>query len=100
MPDVLINEFFEEAHEFINEGLSLNEGVLVVCTAGISRSATIVISYLIKTQKIRYEEAFSKVKEARALIKPNDGFVEILKRYSTVTLCDLCNLSKKTEWFD
>jgi len=48
--------------------------VLVVCTAGISRSASVVISYLIKKYKMSYESAFEKVKTARIFIKPNDGF--------------------------
>jgi protein-tyrosine phosphatase len=46
--DFDIEPFLNEAHSYIDEGLHKNEGVLVVCTAGISRSATIVISYLMK----------------------------------------------------
>jgi protein-tyrosine phosphatase len=78
MPDVEIDMHFEEAHKFIKDGIEKGEGVLVVCTAGISRSAAIVISYLIKEFKISYDEAFSRVKKSRVLIKPNDGFVKIL----------------------
>jgi len=55
----------------------------VVCTAGISRSATVVIGYLVKQFKMQYEEAFKKVKKARIYVKPNKGFEEQLKTYAS-----------------
>jgi protein-tyrosine phosphatase len=58
MPDFNIDEHFEEAHKFIKNGITNGEGVLVVCTAGISRSASIVISYLIREHKMLYEDAY------------------------------------------
>jgi protein-tyrosine phosphatase len=39
---------FDICNSFINEGLNNNLGVLVHCDMGISRSATIIISYLMK----------------------------------------------------
>ena len=53
-----------------------------MCTAGISRSATIVISYLMKFKKLKYEEAFDITKKARVYIKPNPGFERTLKALS------------------
>ena len=58
IPEEQIDKYFDNAHQFIREGLQDKEGVLVVCTAGISRSATIVISYLIKECKLSYEGAY------------------------------------------
>lgn len=81
MPDFDIEPYFDEAHKFIDNGISKNEGVLVVCTAGISRSAAICISYLIKARRMPYKEAFRMVKEARIYIQPNVGFDRILKAY-------------------
>ena len=68
MPDYQIENHFDEAHLYIAESISKNEGCLVVCTAGISRSAAIIISYLIKTHKMSYEKAFQTVKQARVFI--------------------------------
>ena len=41
-----IAQHFQEACAFIHTGIGLGEGVLVHCRAGVSRSATIVMAYL------------------------------------------------------
>ena len=41
---------------------------------GISRSATIVISYLMLTMKLDYDDAIKFVEERRSVISPNFGF--------------------------
>lgn len=56
------------------------ENILVHCNAGVSRSPTIIISYLMVFEKMSYDDAYGKVKEARSCIKPNEGFVKQLKR--------------------
>lgn len=100
MPDFNIRPYFEEAHEFIHAGLSCDEGVLVVCTAGISRSAAIVISYLIRHNNMTFDEAFKTTKTARVYIQPNPGFERTLKLYAAKLRCELCNLQPKTPWFE
>jgi len=74
--------------------------VLVVCTAGISRSAAIIIAYLIKHHKMPYTVAFNTVKRARVFINPNVGFERALKKYAKEHGCELCEFEKKTTWFD
>lgn len=44
--------------------------------AGVSRSATIVIAYLMKKRKLSYDDAFKFVKTRRVIVWPNDGFIE------------------------
>ena len=72
---------FHKAHKFIDEGVKQGEGVLIHCVAGISRSATIVISYLMKTLNLTYQEAEMKTKSKRPFIRVNDGFREILLNF-------------------
>jgi len=66
--------------QFINEGIN-SGGVLVHCRAGISRSSTIVIAYLMAQNKWEYEKAFKFTKSKRECIWPNDGFCQQLKLY-------------------
>lgn len=64
---------------FISNAVKLKENVLVHCAAGVSRSASIVIGYLMLTEKLSYEDAFTIVKNKRPCIKPNCGFAKQLK---------------------
>jgi hypothetical protein len=49
-------------------------GVLVHCTLGISRSASIVTAYMMLAGRLRLAEALSHLRTARRWVRPNDGF--------------------------
>ncbi|EGG19976.1 hypothetical protein DFA_07090 [Cavenderia fasciculata] len=75
-----IKKHFEDTFTFIEEGR--REGaVLVHCFAGMSRSATVCIAYMMKKLGITYQDAYEILKEARDIIDPNDGFVKQLAEY-------------------
>lgn len=65
-----------------------NGKVLVHCKAGISRSATICIAYLIKSKRIRMEEAYEFVKARRQLISPNFNFMTQLMAFEDQIFSD------------
>jgi L-lactate utilization protein LutC len=69
---------FENTFKFIDEALTKKENVLVHCKYGISRSATIVISYIIQKFKYRAIEAIAFVSSKRSIINPNNGFIKQL----------------------
>ncbi|XP_071502133.1 dual specificity protein phosphatase 1-B-like [Diadema antillarum] len=73
--------WFEEATNFIESVQRNNGRVLVHCHAGISRSATICLAYLMKVRQIRLEEAFEFVSSVRTVISPNLAFMLQLLRY-------------------
>jgi len=79
-PSQVLVDHFEDLHKFIDEGLKKG-GVLVHCMAGVSRSSTVVISYLMSRQNMTYEQAYKQVKSVRRIIQPNEGFVRQLKHY-------------------
>jgi atypical dual specificity phosphatase len=79
--DVPINEYFDLAHEFIQNALDSDGTVLVHCYAGISRSATILISYFMKTRNMNSADAFEYVRARRPIVSPNMGFRGILIMY-------------------
>ena len=51
-PSANLRQHFEACHEFIKKALDQGGRVLVHCYAGISRSATIVISFLMKDRNM------------------------------------------------
>ena len=71
-----ISQFFDEAIEFISEALKNEKNsVLVHCNAGVSRSTSFVIAYLMKKCNYKtYKQAYAHVKKCRPIIAPNRGF--------------------------
>ncbi|KAG8551337.1 hypothetical protein GDO81_004066 [Engystomops pustulosus] len=78
-----ISSHFQEAIEFIDTVRLAGGKVLVHCEAGISRSPTICMAYLMKTKRFRLEEAFEYIKQRRSLISPNFSFMGQLLHYET-----------------
>lgn len=66
------------ACDFIHAHISADRAVLVHCEAGISRSATVCIAYLIREHHLSLVAAYSVVKAAREIICPNPGFLKQL----------------------
>lgn len=73
---------FEDTNKFIQESLDEERNVLVHCYFGVSRSATIVIAYLMNKYKLTYDAALQRVKSKRRFVMPNPGFVNQLKLFS------------------
>ncbi|KAB7504220.1 Dual specificity protein phosphatase 14 [Armadillidium nasatum] len=64
-------------HEISDKLLKLKlkrETVLVHCVAGVSRSPTIILSYLVKHEGFSLQEAFFRLKKIRPIVRPNTNF--------------------------
>ncbi|KAK1154962.1 dual specificity protein phosphatase 10-like [Acipenser oxyrinchus oxyrinchus] len=70
-----LQQYFEEAFEFIEEAHQCGQGVLIHCQAGVSRSATLVIAYLMKHTLMTMTDAYKYVKGKRPVISPNLNFM-------------------------
>lgn len=57
--------------------------VLVHCAMGRSRSATMVIMYLMKKFDISMETALRLAKTRREVVDPNEGFLQKLEEFET-----------------
>ena len=55
--------------------------VLIHCAAGASRSASFVISYVMKNKKLNFKEASKFVQSIRKCVDPNDGFKKQLQKW-------------------
>ncbi|XP_015245694.1 PREDICTED: dual specificity protein phosphatase 2-like [Cyprinodon variegatus] len=82
-----IRACFHTAISFIDSVKKSGGRVLVHCQAGISRSATICLAYLMHTQRVRLDEAFDFVKQRRHVISPNLAFMGQLLQFETDILC-------------
>ncbi|RKF54803.1 Tyrosine-protein phosphatase yvh1 [Golovinomyces cichoracearum] len=83
-------EYFEKSGAWIEEALrDENHGkpgvVLVHCAMGISRSATIILAYLLR-RNTNYEvaDALSILRKCRPEVQPNDGFMAQLMLYKNM----------------
>ena len=54
---------------------------MVHCQAGVSRSVSIVIAYLIRKNRTTYENALETVRQKRPVANPNKGFVKQLLKF-------------------
>ena len=75
-----------ECIEFIDTALKNEKNSLLVhCNAGVSRSASIVIAYLMfKRVFSTYQAAYEHVLSCRSVISPNPGFVKQLLEFETL----------------
>ena len=76
-----IKKYFDQTGKFINDALKEKGKVLVHCHAGISRSSTICLAYIIKYKKMSFDKALELVKKKRDKINPNPGFITQLREY-------------------
>ncbi|KFO31645.1 Dual specificity protein phosphatase 9, partial [Fukomys damarensis] len=70
-----LSQFFPEAITFIDEALSQNCGVLVHCLAGVSRSVTVTVAYLMQKLHLSLNDAYDLVKRKKSNISPNFNFM-------------------------
>ncbi|XP_071439693.1 dual specificity protein phosphatase 4-like [Hetaerina americana] len=70
-----LKQYFEKAFQFIDEARASGSRVLVHCQAGVSRSPTICIAYLMRHRLLPMAEAYRRVKRRRPIIAPNFNFM-------------------------
>ncbi|KAG7026256.1 Dual specificity protein phosphatase 1 [Cucurbita argyrosperma subsp. argyrosperma] len=80
--DADIKQHFDDCFNFIEEGRQ-SGGVLIHCFAGVSRSVTITLAYLMKKRGMNLTEALEHVKSRRPQASPNVGFMVQLKEFET-----------------
>ncbi|XP_053306352.1 dual specificity phosphatase 29-like [Spea bombifrons] len=82
-PQFNISRFLRPGAQFIHKAMSTPNGkILVHCVLGKSRSATLVLAYLMIYQRFTLEEAVRHVSRFRC-ISPNRGFLEQLRNLET-----------------
>jgi len=82
-PSSDLHSHFPRAVSFITSALANDPDarILCHCYGGVSRSATIVVAYLMSTQKMSVDEALKFVRGKRQQVNPNLGFMAQLRRW-------------------
>lgn len=85
LPTTSILPYFDRLADRINDNLQQGKKTLVHCYVGRSRSASIILAYLMKYQQMSLREAFHYLRSRRHIIGPNFGFIKqvILVEYSS-----------------
>ena len=91
LPSENITKYFDISYNFIDKHISKGNNVLVHCWAGVSRSATLILNYLMRKY---YEEDgrnqcsrcvfnyfLHYCQSKRPIINPNQGFIYNLVSY-------------------
>jgi len=87
--------FFHVTYAFIEKCISSKGKVFVHCRAGVSRSATLVCSYLMKKKQIDTQTAIKIVIDGRDIIHPNSGFIRQLDEYYMKEISNLIITPKR-----
>ncbi|KAK9828564.1 hypothetical protein WJX72_000780 [[Myrmecia] bisecta] len=90
-----------DVFNFIEAARKVNGRVLVHCSQGVSRSATLVISYLMWRLDQPYDETFQAVKAIRGVANPNIGFTcQLLnwhkRRHSPLESCRVYRMAPQS----
>jgi protein-tyrosine phosphatase len=73
---------FDFCANFIADALNQENNVILVhCQAGISRSCTAILAYLIKYRGMNLDEGLAFISQRKGDVNPNEGFKRQLNRY-------------------
>ncbi|BHF67910.1 Dual specificity protein phosphatase 6 [Sparganum proliferum] len=84
-PEQNIYPFFEKAINFIDGAREVGGVVLAHCLAGISRSASIVMAYMLYHSPLTVLEAYNLLQSFRPIAEPNFAFLGQLDSFRRLT---------------
>ncbi|XP_005796095.1 dual specificity protein phosphatase 22-B-like [Xiphophorus maculatus] len=93
MPSQDLTQHFKESIMFMHECRLKGEGCLVHCLAGVSRSVTLVIAYIMTMTGLGWQDVLNAVRVVRPCANPNLGFQKQLQEFEDT------QAGKFREWF-
>ena len=85
-----IIKYFKDCIKYIEK----SDKIFIHCSCGVSRSATIVIAYLMWKTKLSFNDIYLYVKKIRPEIDPNNGFRRQLNIFQDLLMKNDYDLSK------
>ncbi|XP_049910993.1 dual specificity protein phosphatase 22-B-like isoform X2 [Epinephelus moara] len=81
-------QYFRDSIMFIHESRLKGEGCLVHCVAGVSRSVTLVVAYIMTVTGRGWVESLAAVRVVRPCAGPNLGFLRQLEEFENTELAE------------
>ncbi|XP_012054130.1 PREDICTED: dual specificity protein phosphatase 15 [Atta cephalotes] len=94
-PDQNLSQYFSLCNDFIHAARLRGGNVLIHCLAGMSRSVTVAVAYIMSTTNLSWKEALKVVRVGRSIANPNVGFQQQLKDFESSRLQDERNRLKE-----
>lgn len=76
-----MTQAWDQGLAFLEAAIARGDKILVHCQRGVSRSGSLVVAHVMRTEKMTYADALEFVREQRPIVRPNRGFVRQLEQY-------------------
>ncbi|XP_060652668.1 uncharacterized protein LOC132788978 isoform X1 [Drosophila nasuta] len=87
-PDQNLSQYFSVCNDFIHAARLREGNVLIHCLAGMSRSVTVAVAYIMTATHLNWKEALKVVRAGRAVANPNAGFQTQLQEFEQYKLSE------------
>ncbi|GLV39449.1 uncharacterized protein CBL_13328 [Carabus blaptoides fortunei] len=87
-PDQNLTQYFTLCNDFIHAARLRDGNVLIHCLAGMSRSVTVAVAYIMSVTNLSWKEALKVVRAGRAVANPNIGFQKQLQDFENTRLTE------------
>ncbi|XP_044735624.1 dual specificity protein phosphatase 22-B [Chrysoperla carnea] len=87
-PEQNLTQYFPLCNDFIHAARLRDGNVLIHCLAGMSRSVTVAVAYIMSVTSLSWKEALKVVRAGRAVANPNLGFQRQLQDFESNRLFD------------
>ncbi|XP_018564559.1 dual specificity protein phosphatase 22-like [Anoplophora glabripennis] len=87
-PDQNLTQYFSLCNDFIHAARLRDGNVLIHCLAGMSRSVTVAVAYIMSVTTLTWKEALKVVRAGRAVANPNLGFQKQLEEFECTRLLE------------
>ncbi|XP_022190435.1 dual specificity protein phosphatase 15 isoform X2 [Nilaparvata lugens] len=87
-PDQNLTQYFPLCNDFIHAARLRGGNVLIHCLAGMSRSVTVAVAYIMSVTSLNWKEALKVVRVGRSVANPNFGFQRQLQEFEVSRLME------------
>lgn len=98
-PDQNLAQYFPVCNDFIHAARLRDGNVLIHCLAGMSRSVTVAVAYIMSVTQLSWREALKVVRTGRSVANPNFGFQMQLQDYELYKLHEVSTLPNRNQTF-